>query len=393
MNDDFKVGKQVIFVMVICAFIIVLGYCCNLDRYVQRVTLPFTVVLFGYTFLLINEIKNKKALFLLIPIVLILLSSLVTSLDTSNAWLNVIVLLLLFSMYFFSWINPNYHISGSCWKWVCHLIPTSLFSNFHYVKIGKCSDKTFEIIRGIIVGGIIGIILMFLLMSADSYFNAFISQIMNLFQLDFDHIILWIVYFLVLFNIFIRILQNKDNDMDETEYLNLNTVTVTIVLTIINFIFALFLFSELSKLTVNFLKLPVEYTYAQYAREGFFQLLAVTTINFSIIMFLFYKSHVVKESRVKRLIVLLITFSIVLIFNSYYRMFLYIEKFGFTVLRLQVILFLAMEFLLFLLLIWKVIKGVKNKDAILYFIVMISFYILNLYLCHDKFIHLLNSIH
>ncbi len=393
MNDDFKVDKQVIVVMMICAFIIVLGYCCNLDSYVQRVTLPFTVILFGYTFLFINRIKNKKALFLLIPIVLILLSSLVTSLDMSNAWLNVVVLLLLFSMYFFLWMNPNYHVSGNFWKWICYLFPTSLFSNFHYVKIGKCSEKTFEIIRGIIIGGLIGIVLLFLLMSADSYFSAFISQITNLFQLDFDHIVLWIVYFLVLFNSFIRILENQDREMDETEYLNLNTVTVTTVLAIINLVFALFLFSEFSKLTVNFLKLPVEYTYAQYAREGFFQLLAVTTINFSIIMFLFYKSHIIKENKVKRLILLLITFSIILIFNSYYRMFLYIGRFGFTVLRLQVILFLAMEFFLFLLMIWKVIKGLKNKDAILYFIVMISFYIVNLYLCHDEFIQLLNSIH
>ncbi len=392
MNEDFKVGKQVILVMMICAFIIVLGYCFNLDGHVQRVTLPFTVVLTGYTFLLVNQIKNKKALFLLIPIILILFSSLVTTVDTSNAWLNVIVLLLLFSMYFFLWVNPNYHVSGNCWKWVYYLFPTSLFSNFHYVKIGKFGEKTFEIIRGIIVGGVIGIVLLFLLMSADSYFSAFISQITNLFQLDFDHIVLWIVYFLFLFNIFIRILQNKDTEMDEVEYFNLNIVTVRTVLIIINFIFALFLFSEISKLTGNFLKLPVEYTYAQYAREGFFQLLAVTTINFAIIMFLFYKSHIVEENKVKKCIVLLITFSIVLIFNSYYRMFLYIEKFGFTILRLQVILFLAMEFLLFFLLIWKVIKGVGVKDAILYFTVIISFYILNLYLCHDGFIQLLNSI-
>ena len=43
----------------------------------------------------------------------------------------------------------------------------------------------------------------------------------------------------------------------------------------LNSIFVLFLLSEISKLTTNFLQLPIEYTYASYAREGFFQLLFV----------------------------------------------------------------------------------------------------------------------
>ena len=52
----------------------------------------------------------------------------------------------------------------------------------------------------------------------------------------------------------------------------------------INLVFVLFIVSEISKLTNNFLSLPVEYTFSSYAREGFFQLLFVTLINFSIII-------------------------------------------------------------------------------------------------------------
>lgn len=71
-------------------------------------------------------------------------------------------------------------------------------------------------------------------------------------------------------------------------------------------------------------------------------------------------------------------------------MYLYINNYGFTVLRLQVILFLTMELIIFSVLIKKLFKDLKSNDALIYFIVMISFYILNLYLCNDAFINFLN---
>lgn len=119
----------------------------------------------------------------------------------------------------------------------------------------------------------------------------------------------------------------------------------------------------------------------------------MTTINFNIIMYLLYKTPLIKENHViKKLILLLICFSIFLIFNSYYRMFLYIFNYGYTVLRLQVILFLAMEMILFLILVKKIVKELKINDTTLYFVIMISFYILNIYLCTNNFVSLLNHI-
>ena len=73
-------------------------------------------------------------------------------------------------------------------------------------------------------------------------------------------------------------------------------------------------------------------------------------------------------------------------------MFLYIFNYGYTVLRLQVILFLAMEMILFLILVKKIVKELKINDTTLYFVIMISFYILNIYLCTNNFVSLLNHI-
>lgn len=179
--------------------------------------------------------------------------------------------------------------------------------------------------------------------------------------------------------------------LSKPKYYKVNNIIVSTVLMLVNAIFILFLISEISKLTVNFLQLPIEYTYAEYAREGFFQLLTVTTINFAIILYNIYFTKITEEnSFVKKLILVLIAFSIILVFNSYYRMFLYIGAYGFTVLRLQVILFLTMELLLFITLIKKLYRNLKHNDSALFTIIIIAFYILNIYLCTDYFINLLN---
>lgn len=69
-------------------------------------------------------------------------------------------------------------------------------------------------------------------------------------------------------------------------------------------------------------------------------------------------------------------------------MFLYIGKFGFTNLRLQVILFLFMEFILFGIIIKKIINKVNN-DGLIFLVIMTSFYVINLYICNDLFIRLI----
>lgn len=199
-------------------------------------------------------------------------------------------------------------------------------------------------------------------MSADDYFNAFISHIIPLFHFDIDNIILFIIYFIVLFSVFINIILNKNTKMDTTVKKNLDETIIITILSIVNFVFILFLLSEISRVTVNFLQLPAEYTYSSYAREGFFQLLAITMINFGIVMYLLYKTDLIKNNKVvKILLMLLIGFSILLIFNSYYRMFLYINRYGFTILRLQVLLFLTMEMILFLYFIIKVKSESEKK--------------------------------
>lgn len=398
-----KNRKKHILVPLISAILIVIVGMLNIDFYFKSVMFPFLMILISSTILVKDYEKiNKKAYLLIIPIVLIIISNLVLkvlkgNLDGTNQLLNIIVLPLLISTYLFMLVRSDFKVSLENMFLVFKLFPKNLFKNLKFIKIDTKKDKNDKIIN-IIFGTIIGVfisgLILALLTSADAYFDKFLSSIVTNINVDFNlwYVIKGIIYFVILFVIGINLFKNKEIALKESKMSNINKTVVTTMLFIVNFVFVLFLISEISKLCGNFLKVPKGYIYSSYAREGFFQLLFVTLINFGIILYLIYKTNLVKEDKkVKYLVLSLIAFSIFLIFNSYYRMFLYIGRFGFTNLRLQVILFLFMEIILFGFIIKKILRGAK-KDGMVFLIIMTITYVINLYICNDWFIGILEKI-
>lgn len=398
-----KNRKKHILVPLISAILIVIVGMLNIDFYFKSVMFPFLMILISSTILVKDYEKiNKKAYLLIIPIVLIIISNLVLkvlkgNLDGTNQLLNIIVLPLLISTYLFMLVRSDFKVSLENMFLVFKLFPKNLFKNLKFIKIDTKKDKNDKIIN-IIFGTIIGVfisgLILALLTSADAYFDKFLSSIVTNINVDFNlwYVIKGIIYFVILFVIGINLFKNKEIALKESKMSNINKTVVTTMLFIVNFVFVLFLISEISKLCGNFLKVPKGYIYSSYAREGFFQLLFVTLINSGIILYLIYKTNLVKEDKkVKCLVLSLIAFSIFLIFNSYYRMFLYIGRFGFTNLRLQVILFLFMEIILFGFIIKKIIRGAK-KDGMVFLIIMTITYVINLYVCNDWFIGILEKI-
>lgn len=398
-----KNRKKHILVPLISAILIVVVGMLNIDFYFKSVMFPFLMILISSTILVKDYEKiNKKAYLLIIPIVLIIISNLVLkvlkgNLDGTNQLLNIIVLPLLISTYLFMLVRSDFKVSLENMFLVFKLFPKNLFKNLKFIKIDtnkEKNDKVINIIFGTIIGVFISGLILALLTSADAYFDKFLSSIVTNINVDFNlwYVIKGIIYFVILFVIGINLFKNKEIALKESKMSRVNKTVVTTMLFIVNFVFVLFLISEISKLCGNFLKVPKGYIYSSYAREGFFQLLFVTLINFGIILYLIYKTNLVKEDKkVKYLVLSLIAFSIFLIFNSYYRMFLYIGRFGFTNLRLQVILFLFMEIILFGFIIKKIIRGAK-KDGMVFLIIMTITYVINLYVCNDWFIGILEKI-
>ena len=389
-----KVTKENVLVPILAAIIIVFFHNLNINWYLKSIVIPFSFLIISNIIIYKeNKFINKKAYFILIPITLILISDPIIKIDASNKFLNVIVLFVLVSIFLFLLVNKNYKISVNNISLMFKLFPDKIFSNLKYLKPSITKEKNKKIVNvilGLAIGAGISFVILLLLTSADDYFDAFFFFFFIFFNFFFIIFILFIICFIIMFSISINVYKNKDIKMKEVGLKKIDNTIIITVLSVINFVFVLFLISEISKLCGNFLQLPKGYIYSSYAREGFFQLLFVTLINFSIISFLMYKTNGIKENKIVRnLIFLLISFSIILIFNSYYRMYLYIDKFGFTVLRLQVMLFLTMEVVLFGFIIKKILSEIKNEGVILLSI-MSFFYVLNLYLCNDWFIRLIN---
>lgn len=396
---ELKIKRENVIVPIVSALLIVIISNLKIDWYFKTIMFPFFMILVSSTILVMkNDDINKKAFYLLIPIILIIFSNLILillkgTLDENNEILNIIVLPILISIYLFSLINKNYKIALVNIPLMFKIFPRYLFRNLKFLKIKTSREKTNKILNavfGIIVGIVFSIVILFLLMSADDYFNKFVSKAFISINFDFSKIMQFVIFFIIIFSIGVNLIRNRYIVMKENKTRKIDHTIIISMLSVINLVFVLFLISEVSKLCGNFLQIPKGYIYSSYAREGFFQLLFVTIINFSIILYLIYKTNVIKENKVIRnLVLILIAFSILLIFNSYYRMFLYIGKFGFTNLRLQVILFLLMELILFGIIIKKIINKVNN-DGLIFLVIMTSFYVINLYICNDFFIRLIS---
>jgi len=123
---------------------------------------------------------------------------------------------------------------------------------------------------------------------------------------------------------------------------SLTAITVTLLLTLVYLLFCgiqlYFLFGG------GNVSLPDGFTYAEYARQGFFQLLAVTFLNILILMFCRKPAG---ESRMLR--VILTVFSActyVMIASAAMRMLLYVDAYSLSFLRILVLWFLGLNTLL-----------------------------------------------
>lgn len=403
INNKFL--KIVLITTFISSLLITIITRLKMDEYIKYAILPITIIILAYTFIINNlniKINKKKYLYLLL-IFIILYSYFIIPLAEVNKYLNVIVVPILTSIYVFSLINPNFKIGLNIYRWFVKLIPGYLFSNFEFIgpsfKSIKSNNKNLkEIIKGLIIAIPIIIILLLLLTKADAYFNNFINNIFKIFNFNISINSIYqigvtiVLSFLFIFSTCINIYQTQKTKELATKKVSVSNTITYMLLVLVNLVYLLFLISEISKLTTNFLNVPVEYTHANYAREGFFELLGVSSINFAILIFYQNFTDTKPNKWIKYLLLTIIFFSIFIVFNSYYRMGLYIFEYGFTILRLQVILFLTMELIFFIILIFKLNNKLKKDNTLKYFIIMLVTYLLNIYLCNELLINFINSL-
>ena len=114
------------------------------------------------------------------------------------------------------------------------------------------------------------------------------------------------------------------------------------------------------------MSLPEGMTYAEYAHEGFYQLLAVTILNLALVSFC--KKHFADNKLLKAILVVISLSTYVMIASSALRMYLYVGVYGLSHLRVYVL------WLLVVLTVWTtlLIVGIY-KEGINYFRIITVF--------------------
>ena len=238
-----------------------------------------------------------------------------------------------------------------------------------------------NILKAILVAIPVVMFVIILLSTADDIFgNIFINIIENitLFFENFNfvgiigRIILVICIFLYLSSFFDNLACRYEvSKADECEkFNNEDNTTVKIILGALNIIYIVFCFIQIKSL---FMKVDIE-NYSSYARKGFFQLMIVSLINF--VMILIAKNYVKSKNNkfVNIMSIIMIICTFIILVSAGYRMYLYENAYGYTLLRLLVYITLFTETILLVpTIIYVIDKPINLKKS--YFVIIMIVYV------------------
>ena len=270
---------------------------------------------------------------------------------------------------------------------------------FSKKEISKKKNETIrKIILGIVITIPILIVVLILLASADTiFFSKIINLLIKVFSLGifesetYVDLFLRIIIILFLSVYLIALLYNiiEDNfcdyDVKTKEKKRIDKIIGNTVLTILNIVYLIFCYIQVSAL---FMKMGnmLDYEYATYARQGFFQLMAVSLINLSLILITFRKNNQDKRINYTKIMnICLAIFTLIILCSSFYRMYLYEQEYGYTFLRLMVYFVLITEAILIIAIIMYII-GMKINLCKTFFVVIVSMYVIVNYINIDNLI-------
>ncbi len=147
----------------------------------------------------------------------------------------------------------------------------------------------------------------------------------------------------------------------QTWPIHLKPVTMITILTSVNLLYLAFAIVQIAYLTGAFqFVLPESLTYAEYARQGFFELATMTPINIILMLFAIKGSIRIgltgKILRVQSLI--LVAGSFIQWFSAIFRMQMYVQTYGLTLLRFFVTAFMLLMATIFIMMIIKEFRPV-----------------------------------
>ncbi len=237
---------------------------------------------------------------------------------------------------------------------ICELVFMSLgemgrpfTDGIHYYKTQGKKNKIFwNGVLGVVIAVPLLLIVVALLSAADALFRNITTEMFdwvqpeNIFNVLF--MIVWIFFASYMLTAFLCKRTLKEEVKDKCKGEPILAITITGLLSLI---YILFSGIQIFGLFLGKMQLPEDYTYAMYAREGFFQLLAVSVLNLIIVL---CAMSYFKESKILKVVLTVMSLcTFVMIVSSAMRMIIYIRYYYMTFLRIFVLWALVVLFLLF----------------------------------------------
>ncbi len=347
-------------------FSIVYTFC--LYRNHSGITYPIFMLI---TLVLLHLLRKKDGLSLIrsrsgnkvlgiFHVVSLMLLSIHKCMTTSGAllFLDAVAIFLLF----FSFVLCLY-IDTTGWDIACWFggIIVSIFLPFaHFLnpffdlgqwfkgRGGEINNEKKQVISAIVIGIIVAIPMLFivisLLSSADIVFNRLLEKMVESIHLpdNFGDIVGIICTLLLAFLAAYLIPYVLDRGAVKIKARGEGKENPIIAITfssIIGVVYLIFCLIQVVFLFTGSMKLPSGYTYAEYAHEGFYQLLAVCLIN---VVMVSVCTREFKKSKVLNWVMFFIgACTYIMIASSITRMVMYIQAYNMTFLRFFVLWFLA----------------------------------------------------
>lgn len=226
-----------------------------------------------------------------------------------------------------------------------------------FMALKTKNNKILLVLLGVLVSVPFLFLVVPLLSGADAAFNTIVKKVFS----DIAAMIVSIILTIILlpctssysFTLSKGITADKNISLNSKDG-KVPAIFLNTFLSVIGFIYAVFLFSQLAYISKTFaFLLPENYTAAEFARSGFFQMSAITALNL-VITFLVSVIERPKDNgrlpvSTKLILTFFTVFSIFLTVNSFIRMSMYINMYGLTQLRVLTSVFMIMLCVIFII--------------------------------------------
>ena len=237
-------------------------------------------------------------------------------------------------------------------------------------KTDGVKDKKYkQVLYGVLISLGLLIIVIPLMISAEAAFADFLENIFDKIHFDFDigKFVWKVIAGTAIAMVFGGFLYTFTKDKmigqvsaKEKEEGRDNTSVIITVLAIMGFVFLVFAIVQFSSLFISKEAIVANTTFAKTAREGYFQLVVLSVINF-IMVLVSIAAQKGENKKSKNIIRILTTYftllNVYLLISSGYKMTLYYDAYGLSVERLLVYILLAFEMIALIFLMIKIYKS------------------------------------